>query len=572
MVNSQEDKLTYIHNLYKKKLNCGKSLLELTTYDNVAMWWAADTVFYYFLIKVIDKDISPNRLNLPKLMAGIYNTHGLFMKFYRNVGMCTMMVYDIFIMVLVKLLIEILGKNKQDKKNTKPKILFIAQDGQWRVIKDYKTNCLKKSDAFFDSLIMHLNNRYNLIGIFPIDLYPIRGVKIFIDKLKNWDTPHKPLHLYWSLSAWRKEKRAFKHFKKSLNHLIKDEVFREMCIYNEKDLYKEIKDELDLWFFVSFPHLVKYIQIVKTMIKVERPDLILLLNEHGWWENTLVIAAKLENIPTIAIQHGIHVPLEKYYRYSKDEIASDGSVESPYCPIPDKTVVYGPYYKEILTRIGTYPTNSVVVTGQPRYDILYHADKIYSREQFLGKYNINQNHKVILWSTQCHGISDRENIKNFKAVFETMQNIKNTTLFIKPHPGEGEKYTKMIKKNLDNYKINAIITPKNSDTYELLYICDLMITKDSTTAMEAVVLNKPVIILNLSGEPDFVEYVNEGVALGVYEKEELKLAIEKLLKDDSELVRNRKNYIRKHLYKIDGNATERVAKVVDEMILDGGMQ
>ena len=134
--------------------------------------------------------------------------------------------------------------------------------------------------------------------------------------------------------------------------------------------------------------------------------------------------------------------------------------------------------------------------------------------------------------------------------------------------GEGERYTKMIKGYLNKYNLemNAVITPKSSDTYEQLFVCDLMITRHSTTAVEAVALNKSVIILNLSGEPDPVEYVKEGVALGVYKEADLKPAIEKLLKDDSELAKNRKSYIEKHLYKIDGKATERAVNLIEEMI------
>ena len=42
--------------------------------------------------------------------------------------------------------------------------------------------------------------------------------------------------------------------------------------------------------------------------------------------------------------------------------------------------------------------------------------------------------------------------------------------------------------------------------------------------------------------------------------------IEKLLKDDSELAKNRAKYIEKHLYKVDGKATERVVRLIEEMI------
>jgi UDP-N-acetylglucosamine 2-epimerase len=214
----------------------------------------------------------------------------------------------------------------------------------------------------------------------------------------------------------------------------------------------------------------------------------------------------------------------------------------------------------------TKDSEEIMVTGQPRYDILYQADKIYDKEKKFKKYKINPNHKIVLWTTGCHSISDEENVKNFKAVFETMQNLKNVTLIIKQHPGEGERYRKMIEKYLNDYKISAVVTPKKLDTYEQIFICDLMITKTSTTAIEAVALNKPVIILNLSGNQDIIDYINEGVALGVYKEEDLKQAIEKLLKDDTDLAMNRKSYIEKHLYKIDGKATERVADLITQMI------
>lgn len=80
--------------------------------------------------------------------------------------------------------------------------------------------------------------------------------------------------------------------------------------------------------------------------------------------------------------------------------------------------------------------------------------------------------------------------------------------------------------------------------------------------MEAVALNKPVIILNLSDQDDSVEYVVEGVATGVYDAGLLKESIERLLRDDSELAANREKYIQKYLYKVDGKATQRVLEII----------
>jgi hypothetical protein len=59
--------------------------------------------------------------------------------------------------------------------------------------------------------------------------------------------------------------------------------------------------------------------------------------------------------------------------------------------------------------------------------------------------------------------------------------------------------------------------------------------------------------------------VNDGVAIGVYDKDQLVPAIRMLLTDDSVLAIHRDTYIKKYLYKIDGKATERVVGVIQEM-------
>ena len=548
-------KLEYVQELYKKRLDCGKSLLELTTYDNVSLWWIVDTLFCNF-IKNMTVDDGTSKLYPRKVFIVFYQTIGIHIKF----------LYDLGLKVLLSIAILILRKYDQGEKKSK-KIILLTPDKEWRFVRDYETNKLKKGDAIFHSLITELKNNYNLLAVYSLDIYPIKGVKNFIDKLRSWYVPYKLLNIYWSPYVWKKERDAFKHFKKSWHYLKSDKKFRELCVCNGRDLYNQIIEELELYFFFLFPLAVSYIELGKLMIDSEKPNLILLENEEGWRVRAfLVIASKLKNTPTLAVQHGGFEHTQRGSMHPKDEIPPVGSVKLPYCPIPDKTAVYGNYYKELLTKVIIYPENSVVVTGQPRYDILADADKIYSKEEFLSKFKINPNHKFVLWTTQCHGISREENIKNFKAVFRTMQNLEDVTLIIKQHPNEGKRYTKMIKDCLTNYKIDAVVTQKSSDTYEQIFVCDLMITRHSTTAMEAVALNKPVIVLNLSREPDTVEYVKEGVALGVYKGEDLKPAIEKLLKDDSELAKNRRGYIEKYLYKIDGKATERVVNLITKMI------
>ena len=69
----------------------------------------------------------------------------------------------------------------------------------------------------------------------------------------------------------------------------------------------------------------------------------------------------------MAIQHGV-IGENVYYTHNPGDISKE--VTAPFCPIADKTAVYGPYYKRYLINKGHYVPSSVVVTGQPRYDEL----------------------------------------------------------------------------------------------------------------------------------------------------------------------------------------------------------
>jgi len=95
-----------------------------------------------------------------------------------------------------------------------------------------------------------------------------------------------------------------------------------------------------------------------------------------------------------------------------------------------------------------------------------------------------------------------------------------------------------------------------------------MVTKSSTTTLEAAILNKPIIILNLSGKPDIIPYVDKGIALGVYKKEDLIPAIKNALYSREvreKLARQREKFVYDYAYLQDGNASERVASLIAQV-------
>ena len=248
----------------------------------------------------------------------------------------------------------------------------------------------------------------------------------------------------------------------------------------------------------------------------------------------------------------------KYQEQCRSIIFQDAKLK------PDYFLASGKFFGKVKEDNGA--AEKVFVTGLPRYDVLHDAKDLYSKSKFLNRFGLQHGQKIVLWCTQCHVFSDEENRINLEAMLGALKRLKSVTLIIKQHPAEDQKYTELIKRYIDDCSVSAMILPKDSDIYELLYVCDLMVTRHSTTTMEAIALNKPVIILNLSGNPDPVEYVEEGVAIGVYVTEDLKSGIERLLENDSELEANRERYIERYLYKIDGKATERVMDLLKDIL------
>ena len=541
-----------------KDISTKSGLKKVLDYEGISLWWFYEFGLYY-LIEDYIKNQEDSESTLKK------DTHKFLLKSAKYYITSKAITRYILGKIITKRV-----KNKQSETSGTYKVLAVSYTSYWKNFPTpQKGNKNVNQDTMLGDVITALKSKnFNIIALDEDSSFFV-DFKTMIEKRVQGKGLWRPVEFYLSLGIIKNVFKATKKYKEEWNKLKNNKEFIESLKLNYEGI--RLSELLTGYFEKLFKYRtfspVLEIELMKRAIEVEKPDLVLIACGYCQLGRAAVFAGKLKDVPTLEIQHGGISPFERgSYIYSGDVPLPEGSIKSQYCPITDKIAVYGYYYVYLLTKVGAYPEDSVVITGQPRYDFLYHVDKIYSKEKFFKKYNINPTHKIILWTTQCHGISDDENVKNFKTVFGTMQNLKDVTLVIKQHPNEGKRYTKMIKDYLNKYGIDAVVTQKNSDTYEQLFVCDLMIARHSTTAMEAVALNKGVIILNLSGEPDSVEYVKEGVALGVYKEEELKQAIEKLLKDDSGLAKNRKKYIEKYLYKIDGKATERVTNLITQMI------
>lgn len=532
--------IRWIRNISNTKVNDGISLKNILDWEGISLWWFFDIPLYSKINDLVIKNFQKTKKNTMSSLSSLT-------RYY----------------ILAKILIRFfLGHLVTCRKNSNtPKILCISYTVNW---KDSINPCSNKpkNDLMLGGIIDALEKEGFVVTALDQDCRFLVDFRNFHEKALYTKGTWKPVETYLTFDAVRKSCNAGKKFGDEWNKLQNNQNFIESLKYNNLLLFDLLKEDFEKLFKYKTFEAVLYIELVKRAIEIEKPNLILMTYEYGALGKSTVIAGKLKGIPTVAVQHGVITPTHKGYMYSKNEILPDGSAKLPYYPIPEKTAVSGYYYKYLLTKVSGYPENSVVLTGQPRYDILYYADKIYDKKQVFKELKISPDKKLVLWTTQTHGFPLDENKKNISAVYNAIKSFRNIQLVIKLHPNENQKAT-LYKKDRT---FKPLIMSGKANTYALLYACDLLITKHSTTAAEAIALNKPVIILNLSGMEDVVDYVKEGVATGVYNEKDLKQKIEQLLRNDAELRKNRKRYVEKHLYKIDGKATERIVNLIKKTI------
>lgn len=571
----------------KTKIIDNKSFIELVAYSDTSLWWFVRSTIYTLvktsitnieLVKQILEKENPKKIlifgNTPfeeilhifegvevkKLKEERLNIQleldlKQFVKRHPSLIWNFSRIYDLLKSAVVKIIVN---KNHNSIHESKKTILISTHNLDWRTMYDPVTKQPRTYNPFFDSIIKKLEeNNYKIVTTFPLGYFPARprsffvlGLKATIGRRKH-GMLHKPFEYYLTKGIDKKANIKRKELLEIWNKLKNDDRFKNSMKYEDVNLWPLLKN--DFLFFFSFVagFAVKNIEMASRMIDNERPNLFL-SGGGGLYscELSLVKECARNNIPSLEIQHGT-IAHDMPSWYPKDD--------NLY-----KVAVYGPYYKSFLTQVYEYLPDNVVVTGQPRYDILAKADEIFSRERIFKELNLSFDKKLVLWMTQTHepDLTLYENKQNISAVYNAMKQLKNVQLVIKLHPREHQK-APLYKKDKS---FKPIIVGKDTNTYELLNACDLVIIKWSTTGMEAIALNKPLVILNLGEQPDRVEWVKEGVALGVYNEKDLKPTIEKLLKDDSELAKNRDEYLEKYLYKIDGNATERVVDLIGEMI------
>ncbi len=188
--------------------------------------------------------------------------------------------------------------------------------------------------------------------------------------------------------------------------------------------------------------------------------------------------------------------------------------------------VMNEYAKKFAMKEYGIKEEKIIVTGQPVFE-----DNLVVNKKSLDiskhKIRLNEFNKMILYLEQPGVAETKEVEKCLKGIAAEEPDF----LFVfKLHPNQDLDRSYWMSEN--------VLIVRDFNLKDLLFLCDLAITKDSASGMEAVLMGKPLINVLLSDS--ILDYANYNISERVLELKYLPIAIDKCLNKNSDVYLNLK--------------------------------
>lgn len=316
-----------------------------------------------------------------------------------------------------------------------------------------------------------------------------------------------------------------------------DSTFDEIFEIDNHGIWNSIKDSFSKICNARFLESTERILLLKELFNKFNISVILEWAEAGQHEKEAILVAKKHGIKSVMLQHAMQPSGElwdaagRFFSFFSRPLISD------------KQAVWGEMTKKYAVDYGHNPDDLVIV-GSPRHDKFFHAEKTTNTGTILLA-TTGVSEFFAATSTTSDYIKFNEFVRE---VCRVVKNLDGKQLILKPHP-QPDFVNNIIDlmKQIDP-DIQIIL---DTDLVELINSCELLITfKNSTIALESIILNKPTISLQTDSWAEKSEIVSEGAILSISKIEDIESGIRKILYDAefrTKLQKNSQEFVHKYL-------------------------
>ncbi|MBI4561114.1 MAG: hypothetical protein HY724_03640 [Candidatus Rokubacteria bacterium] len=327
---------------------------------------------------------------------------------------------------------------------------------------------------------------------------------------------------------------------------------------NGIDLWAVVRPELTRIFTEEFPRLAGWAENLAYVLERHRVDLTLLSLDCLPPQRIAAMASHLRGIPSVYLPHGI-------LSFRRDCMNR---------PVADRVAAWGPALADryALGHRSLAP-GQVAVTGNPKFDVLAETPPR-ERADIRRALGIGPQERMVLFVTELP--VQRFSLSAFNpmdhAILPLLYALQATAdrpdlhLILRPRPDEDPAPLRARVKAAGRPDVRIAT---EWPLYDILCAADVVLVRESTVGLEAMVCGKPVIVLRVAGTREIFPYASEGAAPLATGSAELLRHLEAVLDDGparDDLLRRQKSFVVRHAGPIDGKALDRVASLIEESV------
>jgi hypothetical protein len=326
----------------------------------------------------------------------------------------------------------------------------------------------------------------------------------------------------------------------------------DSIVYDEIPLWRVLSSQIDQRLSELVPYLFGMIQWTELFVKIIRPASFVVYQDITPLFRSMCQVLRSRGIPVVLVQHGIlSRDLAGFYVMPK---------------VGDIQAVWGEYYRKWHTDRGK-PAESQVVTGFPRYDGLFNLPP-FDRDRLSSQFGLDPKLKVVLVATEWfeadtyrHTVEEEENY--IRLVLRSLKVHGDIQIVVKLHPTFRDRYQRIVSEIAAQEGVKAVIA--KDSLWDLIRLSSFVIVSTSSVCVEALILGKPVILVNLTDQEDISGLVQDGLAVGAYSEDDIKRSIGVCMAGDGrgpDQGDDKRSLLFPFIYLADGCASRRVAELI----------
>jgi UDP-N-acetylglucosamine 2-epimerase len=271
-----------------------------------------------------------------------------------------------------------------------------------------------------------------------------------------------------------------------------------------------------------------------------------------------VLEARRRGIPVVGLQHGFIYRHWLNYLHETDEIQpSAGNPADRGFPRPDLTLLYDRFAARHLIEAGHFPAASLMVAGSPKLDAFVETARSMddaARQALRESVGARPRQRLAVVATKYSQIA-----AVFDALVEAVGTMADVQLVVKCHPAENPGPYERASAGVTNVRI----APASADLARLVAAADVLITVNSTAAIEAMPLDVPALVVGLPN--NLSPFVDAGAVAGAAARAEIGPTLRAVLYDKAfrdRLAQGRRTFMALHDVAADGRAAARAAEAI----------